>query len=346
MAMEQPTFCEATIEDGRYHFVVSATEKQHNGAHDGHNLLNEEIMLVMAYTDDYSVGKLCEEVNRTYAKRYGYRFHSVVETCETMLNSIQPKMHFTWYKIYILLSLMRDNISLMQKPLLLADNPPIQYLCWIDGDALVLQYDISIQSIIEKAHYKDLIIAEDMHPGCLINAGVFFIKVSEWSLSFLEEVWNSTKYDNVFFYEQSAMMKALKHKREPLHRLKPFHSYSKNGPQGVKLFPHVAVMPHTEFSSNVGVHKTELESLLKTQGYETTVLNHTYQSPDYDVSNMLIYHAAGLRGKLDYLRAVVIKYDIPCCIHEEEFRNLSFKLNRNSLGHYTKNEETGADGEG
>jgi hypothetical protein len=25
---------------------------------------------------------------------------------------------------------------------------------------------------------------------------------------------------------------------------------------------------------------------------------------------------------------------------------LSFKLNRNSLGHYTKNEETGADGEG
>ncbi len=292
-------------------------------------LANDEIMLVMAYSEDYSIGKLCEEVNRTYANKYGYQFHSVVEPCATMLQTIAPKLHLTWYKIYIFMTLMKENCKAKR---------PIKYFCWIDGDAFVLHHDISIQSLISKAQGKDFIIAEDMHPGCLINAGVFFMKVSEWCSSLLEEVWHSSKYDDVFFYEQSAIMKALRQRRESLHKLKPFHSYSKNGPQGVKLFPHVAVFPHTELSSNIGVERAELEQLLATEGYELTVRKHTFQDSLYDSSLMFIYHAAGLRGKLDYIRAAIIKYSVPCTI-DEELRGLTFKLNRNSLGHYLYDEE-------
>ncbi len=65
--------------------------------------------------------------------------------------------------------------------------------------------------------YCDLIIAEDMHPGCLVNAGVMLIRLSQWSLDLWQDIWSSDKskrYHNVYYYEQSALIKCLKLREE------------------------------------------------------------------------------------------------------------------------------------
>ena len=79
------------------------------------------------------------------------------------------------------------------------------------------------------------------------------VRVSQWSKELWQEVWDCNKYDSVTFYEQSALIRRLRARREGLEMLEencPFHSYLPGGPKGVKLFAHVAVLPHMELNTN------------------------------------------------------------------------------------------------
>lgn len=79
------------------------------------------------------------------------------------------------------------------------------------------------------------------------------VRVSEWSRQLWREVWESRKHDTVTFYEQSALLQRLRAKREGLEMVgddQPFHSYLPGGPKGVKMFAHVAVLPHLELNTN------------------------------------------------------------------------------------------------
>merc|ERR1719153_2108760 len=71
-----------------------------------------------------------------------------------------------------------------------------------------------LEDIVMKAENKDLIIGEDMHVGNLVNCGVIFIKISTWSLKLWEQVFACRKYDNVTYFEQSALHKVLKMNKE------------------------------------------------------------------------------------------------------------------------------------
>jgi hypothetical protein len=79
------------------------------------------------------------------------------------------------------------------------------------------------------------------------------VRVSEWSRQLWREVWESRKHDTVTFYEQSALLQRLRAKREGLEMVvdeQPFHSYLPGAQKGVKLFAHVAVLPHLELNTN------------------------------------------------------------------------------------------------
>ena len=91
--------------------------------------------------------------------------------------------------------------------------------------------------------------------GCLVNAGVMLVRVSEWSKQLWTEVWECNKYDNVTFYEQSALLQRLRAKREGLEMTsdrenQPFHSYLPGSFKGTKLFAHVSVLTHLELNTN------------------------------------------------------------------------------------------------
>ena len=119
-----------------------------------------------------------------------------------------------------------------------------------------------------------------MHPTCVVNAGVFILRVCDWAKEFMKDVWKCSKFNQVFFYDQSAIIKALRMRHEGLETVKPFHSYlSKGRDREIKLFPHVAVMTHLDFNTNKG---------WKTMSKETS---ETIKSKD-NIARF-IFHAAG-----------------------------------------------------
>lgn len=167
-----------------------------------------------------------------------------------------------------------------------------------------------------------------MHTGCLVNAGVFFVSVSAWTLAFLREVWAVRRYDTVPFYEQSAITHVLKKRREGLEKLSPFHSYSPGGPQGVKTFPHVAVFPHTILNSNVGVEEKDLV---------TTTPSAALGGVPEVAANLFIYHAAGRKNKLAYLKAALRIFGLQEMVQGiVNIEALDFRLVRTNQGHYRK----------
>lgn len=373
-----------------------------------------EITILMAYSDDYTIGKLCESVNREYAARHGYNFVSHVNTCDEILEWIRPKLHMTWFKIYLLRQLMRDALlrrgyselelsemveragqqsaggkdkekvspaieavsfegregtegheslstetdeRVVPKDVSSAAKPPItsDYLFWIDGDAMVCYHELKAEKIINEGHHKELIIAEDMHKLNPINAGVFLLKVCPWSFEFLESTWLHKKYDTKFYYEQSAMTKVLRHRRQGLHFVQPFHSFD-GGPQGVKLFPNVAVFPLALFSSNTLLTVEDGDAIVQQyekdlnesqnareggalDGIESASGGKPHSASDFGeesspVRPLYIFHPAGMRNKLNLLKAAIIKYGLPCpFMGNNEWLNMRFKLHRNTLGH-------------
>lgn len=199
------------------------------------------IFIIMAYSEDYCIGQLCEIVNRSYAHRHCYQFQSRVFKEKDMLSKIYPKQNCTWYKVKFILDLLNGG-----------DLVVFDYLLWIDADAVFINHAIRIETIIDRSKGRDLIVAEDMNPCCLLNAGVILIKNSQWSRDLWTDVWNHSHYNSVFYYEQSALQKCLKSRREGLELIKPFHSYLPGAPCGDKMFAHVAVLPHLDFNSNRG----------------------------------------------------------------------------------------------
>ena len=144
----------------RTHVIAEAVAER-NQSDNGHR----GICLFTAYTEDYTIGKLVDTVNRSYANRHGYHYINHTLTYEEMLLSIGPhKKHCTWYKVLLINQLLNDMVVLQQHK--------IQYIMWIDADALVINPEVRVEDIIKRGGDRDLIVAENMHAGCLINAGV------------------------------------------------------------------------------------------------------------------------------------------------------------------------------
>ncbi|RHY06480.1 hypothetical protein DYB25_009272 [Aphanomyces astaci] len=200
------------------------------------------VAMFTAYTSDYSVGYACEIVNRMYAARHGYEFHSDVLPYDDMMAAISPRQFCGWYKVLMIQRFLADMAELRRRE--------IGYIMWIDADAVVVNHSFRVQELIERSRHRDLIISEDVNPCCLVNTGVVIVRVSSWSEQLWTDVWAMRKYFDVFFYEQSALVRCLKARLEGLDAVQPFHSYVRGGPHGDKLFAHTMVTGHLDLNSN------------------------------------------------------------------------------------------------
>lgn len=293
-----------------------------------------KILIVMSYTSDYTIGQLCEYINRQYAVKHGYEFCSKVFSCDELYQMIAPKKFFGWYKVPFFLEMIT---SILQNGHY--EGKEAEYIFWVDSDAFFIDHERRFEEFVEMAEHKNLIIAEDMHTCCLLNAGVFAFKVCEWSIGVLQDMWASTKYDDVFYYEQSALIKALQKRREGLFQIKPFHSYVEGGNKSVKIFKNVAVFPHSIFSSNSVLTREELARYFSMQNKSQTtevILDTTNEEPVMDSSDQripYIYHAAGTKNKMGHIRAVIDKFHFRLP-EEYGLDRIVFHLLRNTLGHY------------
>jgi len=346
---------------------ITTSTNNNNNNNNCNNIMidNPNILIITAYSIDYTIGNLCEKVIRKYADYHQYHFISHILPYMDMLSKIHPKLHCTWYKILMINEYLNDN------------NNKYDYILWIDADAIIIDFNIKIEYFIKRSLGRDILIAEDMNPCCLINAGVILIKNTDWSKECFKQVWNLDRYDNVKFYEQSALVKVLRLNGQNLEKHKIFHTYVTGGIKGDKVFDNVLVVPHTDFNSNCGwlqMSKSGLTKLRRRKDKERIrtlkngdinnnridiINNNNYidnnndkdnNNNDYKKDNnnnnndndnndedieypSYIFHAAGCNQKNDALLYMIKKFNIDI---DPTIDIQHFKLKRDKLGRPSK----------
>lgn len=93
--------------------------------------------------------------------------------------------------------------------------PQYDWVFWNDADSLVTNFSISLEAIIMSVvgdvdfnDMPDLIVTEDVTG---VNAGMFFVRNTEWSQQFLELWWNQTSFVKPFGQSKSGDNNALKY---------------------------------------------------------------------------------------------------------------------------------------
>jgi hypothetical protein len=144
---------------------------------------------------------------RNYSNKHNYAF--VGRSREFIQQSLRPDARRpVWGKI-----------DIIQKVL-----PKYEWLFWLDMDAVILNDNISIEHLlqdVETKYYKgdhfdeeiDFIIVK---PGTdkMINAGVFLIKNTAWSMEFLRDIQDRQEwYRQGPSYEQGAMWDVMRQEK-------------------------------------------------------------------------------------------------------------------------------------
>lgn len=135
--------------------------------------------------DEYKkITKYGRKTKVLYCEKNGYDFFDE----EDVVDTTRP---LTWSKIKII-----------QRHL-----PSYDYIVWIDGDTLIMNDKIKLDNLINfDMKEKDIMIAQDY---TMINTGVMFIKNTEWTINFLNLVYNQTDFINHSNHEQAAFSHIL-----------------------------------------------------------------------------------------------------------------------------------------
>ena len=217
-----------------------------------------------AFTSDYELGHLTLPYNRQYADRHGYDF--VARIRPPFDWSLPGERHPSWDKVAILLELLDEHLDSPQH------GKSATHILWVDADAVVIHQELSIDDLwADLPNSCELLLGEDVAPACLLNAGVFIVRVSEWSRQLWREVWGcqaAVRFHKRLYWEQSVLISVLIECGEGLERVKPFHSY-RGGPE-LKVFDHVCVLPRTAPSGGACV--TRLECLARALSCECRVM--------------------------------------------------------------------------
>lgn len=106
--------------------------------------------------------------------------------------------------------------------------PKYEWLFWMDMDAVVMNQDVSLTSLLDSLRDRfpggpeafndvDLIVSRPTRDPTM-NAGVFFLRNSPWSMQFLREVQGFTEwYNKGSGYEQSAMWQIMMREENKPH---------------------------------------------------------------------------------------------------------------------------------
>jgi hypothetical protein len=139
------------------------------------------IGVIHVYTEEIKeMGELTSPNKREYCEKHGYKFIEVSQRKDLDLSVTIPDSKYMeprmipigWSKI----KLLKDTLE---------NNKDIEWLFWIDADAVFMNYNKKLESFVnDKAFF---IVGQDCNG---INVGTFFIKNCQKSIDFLEDIWN------------------------------------------------------------------------------------------------------------------------------------------------------------
>jgi hypothetical protein len=94
-----------------------------------------------------------------------------------------------------------SKVKLIQKYL---DSEKYKYIVWIDADTLIMNPEIRLEGFIEQfMGNNDMLLGYDRDR---FNTGVWFIRVSEWSRQFLQDVYEQEQFIHNGYWEQAAVI--------------------------------------------------------------------------------------------------------------------------------------------
>lgn len=157
------------------------------------------------YPDDCMLpsARLSAENKRQYALRNGYSF--VARSAEFAQQAVRGDRKAVWGKI-----------DVIEKVL-----PKYDWILWLDMDAVIMNQNTTIESLFAKfeSGYAggkaafdadiDFVVARP-HGDPMINAGVFLMRNTPWTMKYLRKVQTMTEYYQYHpSYEQMAMWKLM-----------------------------------------------------------------------------------------------------------------------------------------
>jgi hypothetical protein len=152
------------------------------------------IKIIQYYTSNLKYATTSEKINKKYCEKYGFDYFS--QTDDNLIKTISDNRAVQWYKIKFIQDQLKSNDA--------------DYIVFMDADAIVVKSEIDIRDFIQKYPNKELIISEDFGPD-IVNTGVMIFKNTQWSIDFLERVWEGGnkisrgKYRGEIWHEQTIM---------------------------------------------------------------------------------------------------------------------------------------------
>lgn len=142
----------------------------------------------------HRIGQYADRNKQAYCKKHNYDLFLYHESFDT-------SRHPAWSKILAILKHINDY----------------KWLLWIDSDALIMNENIKIESLIDN-RYDFIVSIENVY---LCNTGVFLIKGGAWGKAFLENVYAQTQFVKTkCCWEQDAVNYLYKKDRQTAKRFK------------------------------------------------------------------------------------------------------------------------------
>ncbi|KAF9566423.1 hypothetical protein BGW38_008872 [Lunasporangiospora selenospora] len=163
------------------------------------------------------IGPLSYYNRREYTNHHQGRYTLRDEFTPHFESAIAKGYVPAWAKITILLEELERPDSEFPEGVRRPD-----WIFWIDTDVMIANMDIKLERFVDERY--SLIITEDLN---YLNAGVFLLKIDDWSRKFMRDIWSHAGND---FNEQDWIIKLIAAHSEYRDRVKylpqcSFNSY-------------------------------------------------------------------------------------------------------------------------
>lgn len=183
-------------------------------------------LVVTAFDTRYEVGYLCSVVNEAYCKRHGYAFRRVLPSPEGM-SLLSGHRHCAWGKVALVHHLLGGKIPTEAAAIAGPRLDDVDYVVWVDADAMVLNHDKRLEEFVEAAGAADFIVGEDMADTDYLNTGLFFCRCgSSWMRRLMQRWWadSDSKWHFEVCWDQTGLCRLLE-KEDGLGQQKPWFSW-------------------------------------------------------------------------------------------------------------------------
>ncbi|CAK0849564.1 unnamed protein product, partial [Prorocentrum cordatum] len=185
-------------------------------------------LVATAFDTRYEVGYLCSTVNEAYCQKHGYEFRRVLPAPEDMA-ALAGGRHSAWAKVALMLHLLGGDVPEGARRIAgPAAAEGVEYVVWVDADAMFLDHDRRLEHYVDAAHGADFVIGEDMADTDLLNTGLFLCRAGcAWARELLARWWRDSdpRWHHEVCWDQTGLCRLLE-EEDGLGKVPPWFSWS------------------------------------------------------------------------------------------------------------------------